>query len=84
MKKYDHQIQNGKSNKGGVFNEGTTSDADKGIDTNFVSSLRYEQLEGRELFPKATTSDVGKDSNSPRKNSTSIRTRLFRRRRNTK
>jgi hypothetical protein len=63
-----------------VLNEGT----DKGINTIPDNSVGHEQSEGRELLSQTAISDAGKDSSSTRKNSSSIRARLFGRRRNKK
>jgi len=79
-----HDIQNDTTEKGGFFNtrtnEGAVARDDRTSDTTNTTSVNpigYEQLEGRELLPKADVSDVGENSNGSRKNSSSIRRRIF-------
>ena len=74
------QLKNGKNNKGGVFDTRPDERTDKGIDTIVDNPIRPEQSEGRELLPQTTVSDAGENSPGTGKNSSSIRTRLFGRR----
>ena len=75
------QLENGKNkHKGGVFDTGADENADSGIDTVDFSSVGLEQPEGRELLSTTDVSNAREDSTSTRKNSSSIRKRLFGRR----
>jgi len=86
LKKYKKEedmsgdLHNGKTNKGGVFNTRTDGGADKGTDAVISNSIRHDQFERRELLPQTDVSDVGEDSSGTGKDSSSIRRRLFGRR----
>jgi len=76
IKKYNPE--NDKSRKGGVLDKGAIRTTEQGIDSELDSLVRSEELGKREFLPETVTSDVGKNSSSPRKNSKGFR-RLFRR-----
>jgi len=74
LKKYNPDDD--KSRKGGVYNETKLGTTEQGIDTEPINLVGHEQSEGGRILPETVVSDVGKDSDSTRKNSSSIR-KLF-------
>jgi len=76
IKKYNPK--NDKSRKGGVFDKGAIRTTEQGTDSELDSLIRPEEPGKREFFQETVTSDVGKNSPSPRKDSKGVR-RLFRR-----
>ena len=78
LKKYSPD--NDKSRKGGVYNERGLRTTKQGIDTELIDLVGHEQPEGERLFQETVVSDVGKNSISPRKNSSGVRKLLGRRR----
>jgi hypothetical protein len=72
-----HKLQNDRTKKGGVFDEGTVRGAGERFDTIIDNSIRPEQSERRELLPTTNVSDVRENSTVPGENSSNFRTRLF-------
>lgn len=75
------KYENDKNAKGGIFEDKGTGNGtgDTESKSESVSSIGPEQPEGRELLQKATVSDARKNSTSPGKDSSNVRTRFFRR-----
>jgi len=78
LKKYTPD--NDKSRKGGKYNAAEFGAAKPRISPELINLVGHEQLEGERLLQETVVSNVGKDSNLPRENSSGIR-KLLRRRR---
>ena len=76
-KKYNPD--NDKSRKGGEYNEKKLGTTKQRTDPELIHLVGHEQPKGGQLLPETVVSDVGTDSNIPRKNSSGIRKLLGRR-----
>ena len=77
LKKYSPD--NDKSRKGGEYNEAKLGTTKQGTNPELINLVGHEQPEGERILPETVVSDVGTDSNIPRKNSGGIRKLLGRR-----
>jgi len=83
QKKYVEPLRldhNGNNEKGGIFNNGGTSNPEPRIDKELDSSPGPEQSEGGMLLSPTDINVTGENSKLPGKNGPRIRRRFFRRR----
>ena len=76
-----HKLQNDNKQKGGISNYGGSSETESGTNTNPINNVGSEQSEGGQLLQKADVNNDGKDSDSARKNCSTLRRRFFRKNR---